>query len=116
MAIWKRRPVVHTVYEGDLKAAYDQGRRDERVSRNSHPVIAMMVVLLALVGGSLLYLAAREGSFSTAGQVADHKLAIAAAEAGPAIHSTVEQTGEAIKDAGGAIKDKSQDLVGDATR
>ena len=104
-------PADTTLMAEDLKRAYDQGRRDERASRSNHPFIAMAVVALAVVGGSLLFLAAREGSFSTAGQVADQKLAVAAAEAGPGLEATATRTGEALKDAGATIKDKSQDLV-----
>lgn len=113
MRVFKERHIAAdtTMMAEDLKDAYNKGRRDERASRSSHPFIAMAVVGLALVGGSLLFLAAREGSFSTAGQVADQKIAIAAAEAGPALDNAASRTGEALKDAGATIKDKGQDIV-----
>ena len=101
----------NTLMAKDLKQAYAQGRRDERAKRVRHPLIAAAVVGLAVVGGAMLVLAAREGSFSTAGQVADQQLAVAAAEAGPALQSAVSATGESLKDAGSDLKDRGQALV-----
>jgi len=74
MPIWSDRqpatgPVVYTDDQADLRAAYNRGRMDERRNRRHHPIIALVVVVLALVGGWMVYLAAREGSFSSAGQV-----------------------------------------------
>jgi hypothetical protein len=104
--IWRDRstaagPVAYTEDQADLRAAYNRGRVDERRSRRHHPFIALAVVILALIGAWLLFLAAREGSFSSAGQVADQNLSTVAQEAGPALR----QTGEQVKDAGGAIKE-----------
>ena len=104
-------PADKTMIAEDLKDAYDKGRRDERAHRTHHPFIAMAVVALALVGGVMLFLAAREGSFSTAGRVADDKLAVAAAEAGPALEATAERTGDALRDAGSTLKDRTADAV-----
>lgn len=102
-------PVEYAADREDLRAAYNRGRLDERMSRRRHPIIAIAVVILALIGAWLLFLAAREGSFSSAGQAADRGIATAADEAGPALR----ETGEALKDAGGAIKDKTQNMVAD---
>ena len=104
-------PAEKTMMAEDLKDAYNKGRRDERAHRTHHPFIAMAVVALALVGGVMLFLAAREGSFSTAGRVADDKLAVAAAEAGPALEATAERTGDALRDAGSTLKDRTADAV-----
>lgn len=104
-------PADTTMMAEDLKDAYQQGRRDERAVRWHHPFIATAVVVLAVVGGAMLFLAAREGSFSTAGQVADQKLAVAAAEAGPALEATADRTGEALKDAGANLKERTQDAA-----
>lgn len=104
-------PADTTLMAEDLKDAYAQGRRDERANRTHHPFIAMAVVVLALIGGVMVFLAAREGSFSTAGQVADQKLAVAAAEAGPAIEATADRTGEALKDAGANLRERTQNAT-----
>jgi len=63
--------------EADVDAAYDKGRRDERGRHRSHPVLTMVVAVIALVGGAMIYLAAREGSFARGGQVMDSQLATA---------------------------------------
>src|SRR3954468_18358428 len=108
MPIWSDRqpatgPVVYTDDQADLRAAYNRGCIDERRSRRHHPIIALVVVVLALIGAWLLFLAAREGSFSSAGQVADQNISTVSQKAGPALR----QTGDDIKDAGAKLKDKS---------
>jgi hypothetical protein len=113
VAIWRTRqpatgPVAYTEDQADLRAAYNRGRIDERRSRRNHPIIALVVVVLALIGAWLLFLAAREGSFSSAGQVADQRISTVSQEAGPALR----QTGDDLKDAGTSLKDKAQDLRG----
>jgi hypothetical protein len=55
----------------------------------------------------LLFLAARDGSFSSGGEAADRNLSTVAQEARPALRDT----GEALKDAGGAIKDNTQEAI-----
>ena len=93
-------PVEYTEAQTDLRAAYNRGREDERRTRRNHPFIMLGVVALALIGAWLLYLAAREGSFSSAGQVADQNLSTAA-----------QRGGEAVQQAGTEIKDKGQELI-----
>ena len=112
MAIWRSPsptvgPVEYTADQEDLRAAYNRGRIDERRARRHHPFIALAVVILAMIGAWLLFLAARDGSFSSGGEAADRNLSTAAQEARPALRDA----GEAIKDAGTTIKDKSQDAV-----
>jgi hypothetical protein len=112
MAIWRSpsptaAPVEYTTEQTDLRAAYNRGRIDERRARRHHPFIALAVVVLALVGAWLLFLAAKEGSFSSGGEAADRNLSTVSQEARPALRDT----GEAIKDAGATLKDKSQDVV-----
>jgi hypothetical protein len=115
VAIWRTRqpasgPVTYTEDQADLRAAYNRGRLDERRSRRGHPIIALVVVILALIGAWLLFLAAREGSFSSAGQVADERISTVSREAGP----TLRQTGDDLQDAGRNLKGKAQDLRGAA--
>ena len=112
MAIWRSPsptagPVEFTTDQEDLRAAYNRGRIDERRARRHHPFIALAVVILAMIGAWLLFLAAREGSFSSGGETADRNLSTVAQEARPALRDT----GEALRDAGSTIKDKSQDAV-----
>jgi hypothetical protein len=112
MAIWRSPsptagPVEYTADQEDLRAAYNRGRIDERRSRRHHPFIALAVVVLAMIGAWLLFLAARDGSFSSGGETADRNLSTAAQEARPALRDA----GEALKDAGGAIKDNTQDAI-----
>ena len=73
--------VVHGPTDADVRKAYERGRRDERARHTGHPIISLAVFAVALIGAGLVYLAAREGSFSGAGQVVDHKLAIASDKA-----------------------------------
>lgn len=67
--------------EAEVDAAYDKGRRDERARHRSHPILALVVTVIALVGGTMIYLAAREGSFAQGGQVMDKQLAQASQNA-----------------------------------
>ena len=112
MAIWRSPsptagPVEFTADQEDLRAAYNRGRIDERRARRHHPFIALAVVILAMIGAWLLFLAAREGSFSSGGETADRNLSTVALEA----RAALRDTGEALRDAGSTIKDKSQDAV-----
>lgn len=89
MRFWgyRDRPVedVHTVHEvrevgptqADLDAAYEKGRRDERSRHRSHPFLGLVVAIVALVGGAMIFLSVREGSFSDGGKVVDAQLAAA---------------------------------------
>lgn len=95
----------------ELKAAYEQGRRDERADRKRHPVIMTALVALAAVGASLVTLAAVNGSFTGGGRVADQQLAAAASQAAPVIEDAASRTGEAARDAGSDLRDKSRDLL-----
>ena len=84
---WERRdpvadaPVKTVPAAADLKAAYERGRREERARHKSHPVFGLAVALVAVLGAGMLFLAAREGSFSNGGAVVDRQLASAAGEA-----------------------------------
>jgi hypothetical protein len=63
--------------EADVEKAYEKGRRDERARHRSHPIIGLVVAVVALVGGAMLFLAAREGSFAQGGRVMDAQIATA---------------------------------------
>lgn len=70
----------HAASESEVRHAYEKGRADERKRHKSHPVLGLLVFAVAIVGGLMLFLAVREGSFSRAGAVADQKIAEAKVE------------------------------------
>lgn len=86
MRFWgyRDRP-AEVVREGpttaDVDNAYAKGVKDERARHRSHPFLTVVVALVAVVGGAMLFLAAREGSFASGGQVMDAKIAQASAQA-----------------------------------
>ena len=51
--------VVNGATETDVKAAYERGRRDERGRRRTHPILGLIVFVIALIGAGMIYLAAR---------------------------------------------------------
>jgi hypothetical protein len=83
----------------DLREAYNRGRRDERAGRKRHPVIMTLLFLAAAVGVALMVLAAVNGSFGAAGQVADQSLATAADQAEPAVRGAASNAGAAVNNA-----------------
>jgi hypothetical protein len=119
MPIWNfRRHPSTTAASGtaatahELKAAYEQGRRDERADRKRHPVIMTGLVVLAAVGASLVTLAAVNGSFTGGGEVADQQLAAAASQAAPVMQDAATRTSEAAREAGADLRDKGHSLLG----
>lgn len=109
--MFNRRPSrMHPVEAGpapgldtsDLKEAYRLGRKDERARRKRHPVLMTVLFLLALAGAAFLALAALNGSFSGAGQVADHNLSVAADRAEPAIQGAAGEAAETLRSVGDA--------------
>jgi cytoskeletal protein RodZ len=82
--------------ETDVRAAYDRGRKDERASRHSHPIITILVVLLAIVGALAIWLLVRNnGSAVRAGIDAQNQAAVVRQEAPGAIHQGVQTVGQA---------------------
>lgn len=84
----------------DLKEAYRLGRKDERARRKRHPVMMTVLFLLALAGAAFLALAAINGSFREAGQVADHNLTVAAERAEPAVRGAAGEAAETLRGVG----------------
>jgi hypothetical protein len=93
--------------EADIRAAYDQGRREERRRHRSHPILGLAVAVLAIVGAALLGLAAMTGSFSNGGHVADRQLAEAANQAAPAVRNAADAAGQAVHEAGSDIRSRT---------
>jgi hypothetical protein len=85
--------------EAEVRDAYKRGRKDERARHKSHPILTLIIFLVALVGGVMLFLAAREGSFSRAGQVADQQLAVAATEGPGVVRDAAANVADAARDA-----------------
>jgi len=99
----ERATVLSDTGDKRSRDSYERGRRDERARRRGSPLLTLLVVLIAAAGGALVYLAAREGSFSGGGQVVDHTLSHAADGAKPA----VGRAGEALENAGRSLKQTS---------
>lgn len=93
----------------DTRDAFAAGRRlghrEARVRR--HPLLALLLVLVALAGAAMLALAAREGSFARGGQLIDQNLQAAAGGAQNAGADAIDKTGRAIQNAGASLGRKS---------
>jgi hypothetical protein len=87
--LWKRRNTIsHETLaheEHEVRDAYERGRRDERRARKRHPIMMTLTFAAALVGGLVLVLAAKEGSFARSGGIVDHGLAVATNRAEPVV-------------------------------
>jgi len=90
--------------KADLDAAYESGRVDERSRRRGSPLIALVVVVFALVGGGILFLAARDGGFAAAGAAVDHTLSSGVDQAKAPIKGAADKTGDALQTAGQNLK------------
>ncbi len=88
----------------DVNTAYERGRRDERERRRIHPILSLMVVVVALIGGGMLYLGAREGSFSRGGEVVDQGIAHATGRAQTVAQGAVSGAGADISQAGQSLQ------------
>jgi hypothetical protein len=96
----------------EARQAFDAGRRlghrEARVRRRrSHPMIGLLLGLVAVAGAAMLALAAREGSFARGGQVVDQNLSAAAGQAQNAGADAIARTGQAIQNAGASLERKS---------
>ncbi len=89
----------------DLRVAYERGRADERKARKRHPILMSLTIVAALVGGVVIVLAAREGSFAGGGARFDEGVSEAATRAEPVVRDAASEAGAAIKDAGRSLSD-----------
>jgi hypothetical protein len=76
--------------DAELRAAYERGRKEERARHRRSPVLVLGLVAVALIGGTSLVLAAREGSFREGGALIDAGVSTAAREAVPTIRKGAE--------------------------
>jgi hypothetical protein len=81
-----------------------EGRREERHRHRGHPMIGLLVAVVAVIGAAMLALAVHEGSFTKGGQVVDQNLTAAAGQAQNAGADAIAQTGQAIQNAGASLK------------
>jgi hypothetical protein len=95
----------------ELRDAYQRGRRDERLQRRRSPLLTISLVAIAAIGAVVLFYAAREGSFSSGGQVVDAKLSHVTTQVVPgAVNDAASATGSALQTAGQRLKDKGAAL------
>jgi hypothetical protein len=80
----------------ELRQAYERGRKDERALRRRHPVSMTLTFVLALVGVATLVLAAVNGSFAGAGQMADNGVAQATGRAAPVVSRAAADTRDQV--------------------
>ena len=98
------------------REGYQTGRKDAAVAakaaprRHGHPLLATLVVLVALVGALWLALAVREGSFTDAGKVVDAKVAEVTTPAKDAARTATERSGQAVANAGQAIEQQGEKI------
>ena len=83
------------------------GRREARLRQRRHPVLGLLVGVVALAGAAMLALAAHEGSFARGGQVVDQNLSAAAGQAQNAGADAIARTGQAIQNAGASLEHKT---------
>ena len=98
--------------EGELRQAYERGRRDERARRRRSPLAMLAVSLTALAGAGILAVSAWQGSFTQGGAMVDHQIATAAENAEPKIQAAAEDARTALRDASLEAKTTAQGLVG----
>lgn len=85
---------AHGHSDAELRAAYERGRKEERARHRRSPFLVMGLVAVALIGGTSLVLAAKEGSFRDGGALMDAGVSTAAREAVP----TIRKGAEAVQD------------------
>jgi hypothetical protein len=83
----------------EVKAAYEQGRIDQRAARKRHPLLMGFTFVIAIVGAGVLALAVANGGFGRGGQVVDQQLAEAQQQAEPIVRDAAASAGEAVRDA-----------------
>ncbi|HEY4029621.1 MAG TPA: hypothetical protein VGM25_04715 [Caulobacteraceae bacterium] len=95
----------------EAREAFAAGRRlghsEARARRRRHPMLGLLVAIVAVAGAAMLVLAAREGSFARGGQLVDQNLQVAAGQAQTAGADALARTGEAIRDAGASLEQKT---------
>jgi hypothetical protein len=90
-----------------LDAAYDRGRHDERLRRRGSPLLGFLVLLVAIVGGIIIYLAVRDRSFTAAGASVDKSISTTAQTVEAPVRGAADKTGTALENAGQNLKNRA---------
>lgn len=90
-------------HRGAFAAGRREGRREERHRHRGHPMIGLLVAVVAVIGAAMLALAVHEGSFTKGGEVVDQNLTAAAGQAQNAGADAIAKTGQAIQNAGASL-------------
>lgn len=99
--------------DGQLKDAYERGRRDEHGRRRPRfGLFGLILVVGAALGALFIVVAVRQGSFTAGGAVVDNKLSQAASPVTSTIGNVAAQTGSALQNAGQNLKDEGAALSG----
>ncbi len=94
--------------KADIDEAYDRGRVDgRRRGGGGFGLIGLLLLVVLVVGGVMLYLAARNGSFSSGGAVVDRNIATVTQKAQAPIRSAADKTGNALQNAGQDLKQRA---------
>lgn len=103
-ALAGRSPGAREAFAAGRRLGHREARRRRR---GRHPMLGLLVGVVAVAGAAMLALAAREGSFARGGQVVDQNLSAAAGQAQSAGADALARTGQAIRDAGASLERKS---------
>jgi hypothetical protein len=96
-----------TATRGEVDAAYDRGRREERVRHRGHPLITFLLVILSLAALGMIYLAVRTGSFAAAGAVVDSAFSSEVQRANSPVVGAENKAGAALENAGASLKNRA---------
>jgi hypothetical protein len=105
----ERDPVI-VADQRAVDAAYERGRLQERERlrlarrRGGSPLVFLLVALAVVFAVGMIYLAIRNGSFTSAGAAVDNGLAKAGNSVTAPIQNAKEKTGDALEKAGRDLK------------
>jgi len=111
MTLFQRKAPAHAPHhtgthghsDAELRAAYERGRKEERARHRRSPFLVLGLVAVALIGGTSLVLAAKEGSFRDGGALMDAGVSTAAREAGPALKKSAGAASEGLREVQGRM-------------
>jgi len=90
-----------------LNEAYERGRRDGRARRGGSPLLGFLILVVAVIGGIIIYLAIRNGSFTSAGASVDRSISATAQRVQAPIRGAADKTGNALQNAGQTLKNRA---------
>ena len=102
-----RESTTPPVDRSALNEAYDRGRRDAHARRRGAPLVGFLVLLVAVIGGIIIYLSIKEGSVGAAGAKVDQSISATAQKVQAPIRGAADKTGNALQNAGQSLKDRA---------